>query len=63
MSSRITLIPKITLKIAVAAALAMLAYYAYEGISAILSATPIFAAIFLILITAAIILGALSLLT
>lgn len=63
MSSKATAIPKIVLKLAAAAALAILAYYAYEGISAALSAPPIFAALFLALITAAIILGALSLLT
>lgn len=63
MSSRIILIPKIVLKIAAAAVLAILAYYAYEGISAALSAPPIFTAIFLILLVAAIIIGAISLLT
>ena len=63
MSARAILISKILLKLAAAAALAILAYYAYEGISAALSASPIFAAIFLTLLTAAIIIGIVSLLT
>ena len=63
MSARAALIPKIFLKLAAAAAIAILAYYAYEGISAALSASPIFAAIFLTLLTAAIIIGIMSLLT
>ena|GEM_PF-1243156 len=63
LSIRTTLIPKILLKLAAAAALAILAYYAYEGISAALSASPIFAAIFLTLLIAAIIIGIMSLLT
>jgi len=61
--ARAILIPKILLKLATAAALAILGYYAYEGISAALSASPIFAAIFLTLLTAAIIIGIISLLT
>lgn len=63
MSARTTLIPKILLKLAAAAALVILAYYAYEGISAALSASPIFAAMFLTLLTAAIIIGIISLFT
>ena len=63
MNARATLIPRIFLKLAAAAALAILAYYAYEGISAAISASPIFAAIFFTLLTAAIIIGIISLLT
>jgi len=63
LSTRVTLIPKIVLKFATAVTLAILAYYAYEGISAALSASPIFAAIFLTLLTAVIIIGIISLFT
>lgn len=63
MSSRAIRLSKMILKLLLAITLIIVAYYALEGASALLSASPVFAAPLIALLALTIILGALSLLT